>query len=236
METDRRRETTATSKDELLAKAPDVVGCLAQGRPTDWAQAKGEALVAHYLDPTRRPVWGRAWSLRHREEQQVYCTRFVCPVIADVELSRLSRMPFARILAQAPTAPVAAHLRRCCSPWWPPGWSRGLLLARQDVLRGVRWSPPAGQVPADDDTAGHFIDEAGGRWAWSFTRFAPCSPPGHWPSPAPVSRTCPACWAASPCGSPRTSTFRLTGTPTSSSTGPRRRARFASLPTVTACR
>ena len=124
MEADRRRETTATSKDEVLAKAADVVEHLAQGRPTDWAQAKGEALVAHYLDPTRRPARGRAWSARHREEQQAYCSRFVTPVIADVELSHLSRVHFSRILAQAPPL----RWRRICAgavrPWWPPGWRR----------------------------------------------------------------------------------------------------------------
>ncbi len=160
MEADRRRETTASSKDEVLAKAADVVERLAQGRPTDWAQAKGEALVAHYLDPTRRPARGRAWLVRHREEQQAYCTRFVTPVIADVELARLSRVHFARILAQAPTASVAAHLRRCCSAMVAAGLEEGLLLARQDVLRGVRWSPPVGQERSDDDPPGNFIDEA----------------------------------------------------------------------------
>ncbi len=141
IEADRRRETTATSKDEVLARAADVVERLAQGRPTDWAQAKGGALVAHYLDPTRRPARGRAWSLRHREEQQAYCERFVTPVITDVELARLSRVHFARILAQATTASVAAHLRRCCSAMVAAGLEEGLLLARQDVLRGVHWTP-----------------------------------------------------------------------------------------------
>ena len=77
MEADRRRETTASSKDEVLAKAGDLVARLAQGRPTDWSQAKGDALVGHYLDPSRRPLRGRAWSARHREEQEAYCARFV---------------------------------------------------------------------------------------------------------------------------------------------------------------
>jgi hypothetical protein len=124
VEAGRRRETTAASRDEVLAKAADVVARLAQGRPTDWGRATGEALVAHYLDPNRRSARGRAWSARHREEQQAYCARFVVPVIATVELRRLTRGDFAQILAQAPTASVAP-LRRCCSPWSPPAWTRG---------------------------------------------------------------------------------------------------------------
>ena len=160
METDRRRETTAGSKDEVLAKAADLVARLAQGRPTDWSQAKGDALVAHYLDPTRRPVRGRGWSARHREEQQAYCARFVSPVIATVELGRLSRVHFGQVLAQAGSASVAAHLRRCCSAMVAAGLEEGLLLARQDVLRGVHWSPPAGESGGEEFASGHFIDEA----------------------------------------------------------------------------
>ncbi len=51
-------------------------------------------------------------------------TAFVTPVIAGVELCRLSRVHFGRILASAPTASVAAHLRRCCSAMVAPGWRR----------------------------------------------------------------------------------------------------------------
>ena len=58
------------------------------------------------------PARGRAWSMRHREEQQAYCTRFVLPVIAGTELRRLGRADFARVLDAAPSASVAAHLRR----------------------------------------------------------------------------------------------------------------------------
>lgn len=61
-----------------------MVARLSQGRPTDWGRATGEALVAHYLDPNRRPARGRAWSARHREEQQAYCAKFVLPVIATI--------------------------------------------------------------------------------------------------------------------------------------------------------
>ncbi len=160
VEGERRRETTSATRDEALAKAGDLVARLAQGRPTDWAQAKGEALVDHYLDPTRRPARGRAWSARHREEQQAYCQRFVSPVIAGVELRHLSRAHFSQVLAQAPTASVAAHLRRCCSAMVAAGLEDGLLLARQDVLRGVCWSPPGVECPEDEQLPGRFVDQA----------------------------------------------------------------------------
>jgi integrase len=160
VEAGRRRETTAASRDEVLAKAADVVARLAQGRPTDWGRATGDALVAHYLDLNRRPARGRAWSARHREEQEAYCARFVLPLIATVELRRLTRGHFAQILAQAPTASVAAHLRRCCSAMVAAGLDEGLVLARQDLLRGVRWSPPAGQSPDDELARGRFVEPA----------------------------------------------------------------------------
>jgi integrase len=160
VESGRRRETTAGSHDEVVAKASDLVARLSQGRPTDLAQAHGDVLVAHYLDPARRPVRGRAWSVRHREEQEAYCRRFVSPVIATVELGRLSRLHFAAILAQAPTASVAAHLRRCLSAMVGAGLEEGLLLGRQDVLRGVRWAPPAGEAPEDEETGVGFVEAA----------------------------------------------------------------------------
>lgn len=62
----RRRDTTARSREEALGRAAEVVEGLARGRPTDWARASGGALAEHYLDPTRRPSRGGAWSLRHR--------------------------------------------------------------------------------------------------------------------------------------------------------------------------
>ena len=159
-EAGRRRETTAPSRPEAVAKAADIVARLSQGRPTDLAQAPGAVLVAHYLDPARPPARGRSWSARHREEQEAYCRRFVLPVIAEVELGRLSRLHFGQVLAQATTASVAAHLRRCLSAMVGAGLEEGLLLVRQDVLRGLRWAPPAGEGTDDDEAAGQFVDQA----------------------------------------------------------------------------
>ncbi|MGI8807710.1 MAG: hypothetical protein ACR2KK_07705, partial [Acidimicrobiales bacterium] len=58
------------------------------------------------------------------------------------------------------TASVAAHLRRCLSAMVGAGLAEGLLLARQDVLRGARWAAPPGEAPDDEDTAVGFVDEA----------------------------------------------------------------------------
>ncbi|MEA2826822.1 MAG: hypothetical protein QOG43_1261, partial [Actinomycetota bacterium] len=160
LEEGRRRETTAPSRRNAMSKAADVVARLSQGRPTDLAQAPAELLVTHYLDPARRPVRGRAWSARHREEQEAYCRRFVSPVVAAAELGQLSRLHFNAILAQAGSASVAAHLRRCLSAMVGAGLEEGLLLARQDVLRGVRWAPPAGEGSDDEAGDGHYVEEA----------------------------------------------------------------------------
>lgn len=159
MEEGRRRDTTARSREEAVAKAAEVVQGLVRGRPTDWARAPGGALVAHYLDPARRPQRGRAWSLRHREEQEAYCRRFVTPVIAEVELRQLSRLHFAKVLEAAPTASVASHLRRCLTAMVAAGLEEGLLLGTQDVLRGVHWRDPAAEG-LDAEEEGRFVDQA----------------------------------------------------------------------------
>ena len=175
IEDGRRRDTTARSRSEAIAKAAGVVDELARGLPTDWSRAKGAALIEHYLDPARRPLRGRAWSLRHREEQEAYCRRFVSPVIGGAELRRLSRVDFARVLATAPTASVAAHLRRCVSAMVAAGLEEGLLLATQDVLRGLHWPVPAGEhedsrfvEEADIPTAGavHALAAVAGERVW----------------------------------------------------------------------
>jgi hypothetical protein len=143
--------------EEVVANAADVVARLAEGRPTDWGQAKGEALVAHYLDATRRPARGRACSARHREKQEAYCGRFVVPVIAGVELRRAEPGalrpdpdPGPHRLGGGPSAPVLFGLVAA-------GLDEGLLLARQDLMRGVHWAPPVG-ASDPDLTRGHFVD------------------------------------------------------------------------------
>jgi hypothetical protein len=140
----RRRDTTARSREQALAKAEALTERLSMGTPTAHLRAKGRRLVTHYLDPRRRPARGSGWSERHRDDQTSYCTRFVLPVIADVTLKDLRPWHFQRILDAASTASVGAHLRTCLSAMVSAGLEEGLLLARQDVLRGVRWYRPAG--------------------------------------------------------------------------------------------
>ena len=99
--------------------------------------------------------------MRHREEQEAYCRRFVAPVIADVELRQLSRLHFARVLGAAPTASVASHLRRCLTAMVAAGLEEGLLVATQDVLRGVHWRDPGTEGDGlDAEEEGRFVDEA----------------------------------------------------------------------------
>jgi integrase len=99
--------------------------------------------------------------VRHREEQEAYCRRFVAPVIATVELRQLGRQHFARVLDAAPTASVASHLRRCLSAMVAAGLEEGLVVATQDVLRGVHWADPAAEGDSfDTEEEGQFVDQA----------------------------------------------------------------------------
>lgn len=139
-EAHRHRDTTARTRTDGIGKASEIVERLGRGMSTDLAKATGADLVAHYLDPERRPPRVDRWSDRHRDEQARYCDRYVLPVIADVPCRRLTRDDFKTILARASTASVAQHVRRCLTGLVAAGLEEGHLLARQDVLRGVRWN------------------------------------------------------------------------------------------------
>ena len=123
-EAGRRRDTTARSRSDAIAKAGELVERLGRGTATDLARASGADLVAHYLDPARRPARVEHWSERHREEQGRYCSRFVLPLLGAVPCRRMTRLDFKAVLDQAPTPSVASHLTRCLIAWWPPGWRR----------------------------------------------------------------------------------------------------------------
>src|SRR5438445_7462317 len=62
VEAGRRRDTTAKSRTEAMAKAGELVERLSSGTPTSLGSSRGSVLVARYLDPGRRPARGRAWS------------------------------------------------------------------------------------------------------------------------------------------------------------------------------
>ncbi len=143
-EAGRRRDTTARSRGDAITKAGELVERLGRGTATDLARASGADLVAHYLDPARRPARVEHWSERHRDEQVRYCARFVLPLLGPVPCRRMTRLDFKAVLDQAPTPSVASHLTRCLTALVAAGLEEGHLLARQDVLRGVRWRPPAG--------------------------------------------------------------------------------------------
>jgi integrase len=98
-----------------------------------------------------------AWSERRRDEQVRYANSYVVPVIGAVACRSLTRLHFQAILDQAPTASVAAHLRRCLSSLVAAGLEEGHLLVRQDVLRGVRWGRGT-ETPVGE--AGRAVTEA----------------------------------------------------------------------------
>ena len=157
-EAGRRRDTSARSRAEAIGKASELVERLGRGTATDLARATGAELVDHYLDPTRRPARVERWSDRHRDEQVRYCNLYVLPTIGAIACRRLTRRDFQAILDQAPTASVAQHLRRCLTGLVNAGLEEGHLLARQDLLRGVRWRPAEREVAAEP--VGRAITEA----------------------------------------------------------------------------
>ena len=157
-EAGRRRDTSARSRTEAIGKASELVERLGRGTATDLARATGAELVDHYLDPTRRPARVERWSDRHRDEQVRYCNLYVLPTIGAITCRRLTRRDFQAILDQAPTASVAQHLRRCLTALINAGLEEGHVLARQDLLRGVRWRPGEREVLAEP--VGRAITEA----------------------------------------------------------------------------
>lgn len=138
-ESRRRRDTTARSRSAAIAKAAEIVERLARNTPTEFGRARGRDLVAHYLDPARRPPRVSQWSERHRDDQTRYCDLYILPVIDTVPCRELTRADFQTVIDQARTASVAQHLRRCLTGLIGAGLEEGYLLARQDLLRGVRW-------------------------------------------------------------------------------------------------
>jgi len=158
-EAGRRRDTTARSRSNAIAKAGELVERLSRGAATDLGKSTGADLVAHYLDPNRRPPRGHPWSERHRDEQVRYCTRYVTPEIGAIACRNLTRNDFQRVLAQAPTASVAQHLRRCLTGIVNAGLDEGLLLPRQDLLRGVRWTPLSGSTGPEPAPFGRAVTD-----------------------------------------------------------------------------
>jgi hypothetical protein len=64
----KRKDTTAANRAAAIAKASELVERLTRSAPTELGRATGADLVAHYLDPGRRPPRVKEWSIRHRDE------------------------------------------------------------------------------------------------------------------------------------------------------------------------
>ena len=104
------KDTTAKNQAAAIRKAQDIVERLRRSVPTELGRAKGAHLVAHYLDPRRRPPRVNQWSVKHREEQTRICQKYILPVIADISCRDLTRADFQEIIDQAATASVAHHI------------------------------------------------------------------------------------------------------------------------------
>jgi integrase len=140
-ENHRQRDTTAKDRATAIARAVEIVEGLASGNPSELIKATGADLVAHYLDPRRRPPRVEQWSPKMREEQQRYCDKYVLPIIATVRCRELGRGDFQRILDQVNAPATARQVRRTLTAIINAGLIEGYLLPRQDVMRAVRWLP-----------------------------------------------------------------------------------------------
>lgn len=144
------RDTTARDRAAAITKASEIVERLARSAPTALARSRGADLVAHYLDPQRRPPRVKTWSIRHRDEQVRYCNDFVLRVIADVPCRELSRLP--RDHRWRSHTIGGEHLRRCLSSLIAAGVEEGHLLDSRDLLSGVRWH---GELHAEPEPIDH---------------------------------------------------------------------------------
>src|SRR5688500_1476603 len=151
IEAGRRRDTSALTRDDAVAKATALVERLSRGVATDLARATGAHLVAHYLDPARTPPKVDRWSDKHRDAQERWCRGYVLPELGHIPCAKLTRLDFQRILDRATTPATAQHLRRCLTGIVNAGLEEGYLLALQDVLRGVRWQRPGNELIDLDD-------------------------------------------------------------------------------------
>ena len=149
----RYRDTAARDRTKALAKATEIVERFARSAPTELGRTKGTDLVAHFLDPQRRPPKVKSWSIRHRGEQTRYCNDYVLPVIGEVPCRQLSKADFQQILDQASTRSVAEHLKGCLSGLVASAVEAGHLLESRTLLLGVRWHPEIDEDPEPSDTA-----------------------------------------------------------------------------------
>lgn len=129
------KDTSAKDQTSAIKKAQDIVERLRRSVPTELARAKGEHLVAHYLDPNRRP-----------------------PRVSEVSCRELTRADFQDIINLASTASVAHHIRRTLTALMGAGLEEGYVMAGRDLLRGVRWqgentvsNEPADRAVTEDE-------------------------------------------------------------------------------------
>jgi site-specific recombinase XerC len=149
----KNRDTSARDRAKAIGKATEIVERLARSAPTELGRAKGADLVAHYLDPQRRPPKVRVWSIRHRNEQIRYCYDYVLPVIGEVACRQLCKDDFQEIIDRARTRSVAEHIKRCLSGLVASGLEAGHLLESRNLLLGVRWHPEIDEDPEPSDIA-----------------------------------------------------------------------------------
>src|SRR5438270_516888 len=172
-ENHRHRDTTAKDRATAIAKAVEIVERMASGNPTELMRATGADLVAHYLDPRRRPPRVAQWSPKMREEQQRYCDKYVLPVIGTVRCRELGRADFQRVLdgVIAPsTAPKGRRRRVTMYPACTPGGVdlAAMVQRRLDELDGdeLLFPAPTGGWARRSNYGRNLLDKAAEDVGW----------------------------------------------------------------------
>jgi hypothetical protein len=163
-----RQQCEAPTEEKLAPKLAKVAERLQADAPN--MRKPGAALIAHNLDPDRRPVQDR-WSRRYADNQRRLCERFAAPVIGVVICQDIKTEHTQKIVNAAPTAGEGDRVHRMISAMVSAGlaggyvtnprlaavhWQAGgrALPASQVCVAGesVLWVDPA-EIPADSDIA-----------------------------------------------------------------------------------
>jgi integrase len=138
-----RQQCEAVSEEKLAPKLAKVAERLQADAPN--MTKPGAALVAHYLDPDRRPVQDR-WSRRYAHNQRRLCERFALPVMGAVTCQDIKTEHTQKIVNAAPTAGEGDRVHRMISAMVSAGLAGGYLTNPR--LAAVHWQAGDRGLPA----------------------------------------------------------------------------------------
>jgi integrase len=154
-----RQQCESAREDRLAARLEQVTERLRADAAN--MRRPGTDLIAHYLDPDRRPVEKR-WSRKHTHTQRRLCERFAAPVIGEVTCHDIKTSHMQKIVNAAPTAGegdrVAAMISALVSADMEGGYLANPRLAKMHWQAGNRPLPPPQVTVAGESTS--WVDPA----------------------------------------------------------------------------